>query len=108
MRGEFNFLKSSKEDLRRRGFIDIEDIKILQQQTNEELIELINSPKPTERSAAVNLLSKRNCINNLEFVEIILERLCVEKCLYTKIEICNALEKGSIETAKQMIKFPKS
>lgn len=105
MGGELNFMKSSKEDLKRRGFIDIEDITKFQQWTNEELIKLINSPKPTERSVAVNLLSKQNCIKNLEFVKIILERLCVEKCLYTKIEICTALEKGCVETAKQMIKY---
>lgn len=98
-------MKSSAEDLRKRGFITTEDITKFQQCSNSELILLINSPNSIERSVAINLLSNRVCTENLDFVKIILERLCVEKCLYTKIEICNALEKGSIKTAEQMIHY---
>ncbi len=98
-------MKSSNEDLRKRGFITTEDINKFQKCTNEDLIELINSSKSVERSVAVKLLSERCMIKDLEFVKILLERLCIEKCLYTKIEICNALEKGSIETTKQMIRY---
>ena len=98
-------MKSSDEDLRKRGFITIEDINKFQKCSNTELILLINSPNSVERSVTINLLSSRLCIENLDFVNILLERLCVEKCLYTKIEICNALEKGNIKTAEQMIQY---
>ncbi|MCK4260137.1 MAG: hypothetical protein KAX49_14255 [Halanaerobiales bacterium] len=98
-------MKSNDEDLRKRGFITIEDINKFQQCSNSELILLINSPKSVERSVAINLLSNRFYTEDLEFVKILLERLCVEKCLYTKIEICKALEKGGIETAEQMIQY---
>ena len=98
-------MKSSNEDLRKRGFITTEDIINFQHCTNSELILLINSQNSVERSVAINLLSNRFHTEDLDFVKILLERLCVEKCLYTKIEICNALEKGSIKTAEQMVAY---
>lgn len=103
--GEIWLMKSSKEDLRRRGFFENEDIEKFEQCSDEELIAKINSPKAIERSVAVNLLAKRNYIKDLKFVKILLSRLSIEKCLYTKIEICNALEKGNLETAEQMIPY---
>ncbi|WP_315120582.1 hypothetical protein [uncultured Clostridium sp.] len=98
-------MKSSDADLRKRGFITTEDINEFQQCSNSELILLINSPNSIERSAAINLLSNRFYIEDLDFVKILLERLCIEKCLYTKIEICNALQKGGIKTAEQMLHY---
>jgi hypothetical protein len=98
-------VKSSKEDLRKRGFINTEDIKKYEQCTNQELIKLVNSPNAVERSAAINILSIRGDIRDIEFTKILLNRLCIERSLYTKLEICNALEKGNIETAKEMIHY---
>lgn len=98
-------MKSSNEDLRRRGFITTEDIISFQHCSNSELILLINSQNSVERSVAINLLSHRFHTEDLNFVKILLKRLCVEKCLYTKLEICNALEKGSIKTAEQMVAY---
>lgn len=99
------FMKSSNKDLRKRGFITIEDVDEFEHCTNEELIDLIDATKSVERSVAIKLLSKRYLIKDFKFVKKLLERLCIERCLYTKIEICNALEKGSIETAKRMVQY---
>lgn len=98
-------MKSSNEDLRKRGFITIEDIDKYKQCSNSELTLLINSKSSTERSVAINLLSNRYHTENLDFVKILLERLCIEKCLYTKIEICKALEKGKVKTAEEMVVY---
>lgn len=96
---------SSEEDLRKRGLITENDIIKFQNQSNDELMLLVNSESAVERSVSVNLLSKRIDIENLDFVNLLLERLCVEKKLYTKIEICKVLEKGNIKTAEQMVKY---
>lgn len=98
-------MKSSNEDLRKRGFITKEDNINFKHCSDSELMLQINSPNSVERSASINLLSNRFHTENLDFVKILMERLCVEKCLYTKIEICNALEKGSIKTAEQMAAY---
>ncbi|MCC0647080.1 HEAT repeat domain-containing protein [Clostridioides sp. ZZV15-6598] len=98
-------MKSTNEDLMKRGFITEEYINKFQSYSDEELLELVNSSKAVERSVSINLMSKRYGVENKEFVEFLLGKLCVEKSLYTKIEICSALEKGNIYTAKQMIKY---
>ena len=98
-------MKSSKEELRSRGFVDSDDINEYLSYSDSELIQLMNSPMPFERSVSVKVLSGRLDIENPDFVKKLLERLCIEKSLYTKLEICNALEKGEIETAKQMVQY---
>lgn len=98
-------MKSSNKDLCKRGFFTIDDIYRFQLYSDNELILQINSPIAVERSIAINLLSSRFLTENLDFVKLLLERLCIEKCLYTKIEICNALEKGSTKTAEQMVAY---
>lgn len=98
-------MKSSNEDLRKRGFIFKEDILNFQHLTNSELFLLINSQVSFERSVAISLLSSRLHTEDLDFVNMLLARLCIEKSLYTKIEICNTLEKGDIKTAKQMVAY---
>lgn len=98
-------MKSSNEDLRKRGFVSKEDILKFQHLANSELFLLINSQVSVERSVAISLLSNRFLTVDLDFVDMLLARLCIEKSLYTKIEICNALEKGDIKTAKQMVAY---
>lgn len=97
-------LKSSKEQLRKRGMIDQIDIKQYFREKDEVLYSMINSKMAIERTVAVRVLAER-CLNDKEFVAVILERLCKEKSLYAKLEICSVLEKGNIETARQMIKY---
>lgn len=97
--------KSSKAELRKSGYITIEDFDKFHQCSNSELTLLINSQNSIERSVAINLLSNRFNTENLDFVKILLERLCIEKCLYTCIEIGNALEKGMVKTAELMVAY---
>lgn len=98
-------MKTSNEVLHKRGFFTSEDINKFQNNSDHELFQLINSPIPAERSTAIFLLSERLHIENLDFVNILLERLCIEKSLYTKLEICKALEKGNEETATLMLPY---
>lgn len=98
-------MKSSREDLRKRGMIEPSDIDFMKNLKDEELLKLINSKIAVERSASVRLLLDRGFITDENFVKLLLERLNLEKSIYTKLEICNALENGNEKTAELMIYY---
>lgn len=98
-------MKSNEEDLRKRGMAGERDIKLLENLSTEDLFEKINSPIAAERSAATILLRSRCEIDNKDYILLLLERLEKEKSLYTKIELCNTLEKGNITTALVMCNY---
>ena len=98
-------MKSSKYDLRNRGYIEDMDIDKSCLVGNPDLFEIIESKKAYERTLAIRLLSKDNNINKLEFHKLILDILVREKSLYTKIEICNVLDRGGDETLIEMFKY---
>lgn len=97
-------MKSSIEDLQKRGMIVQNDIFLYIKETDEILYQMINSKIATQRTIAIHILAER-LQNDMKFETVILERLCKEKSLYTKIEICSALEKGNAEIARLMIKY---
>ena len=97
-------LKSKKSYLRKRGFIDPSDIKILEDKSKEEIGYLLFSDEPTIRTSAVAVL-QRTEINKPDFTSLLLKLLSEEKCLYVRIEICEALEKCDRRAAKQMIHY---
>lgn len=94
-------MKSSIEELKKRGFASISDIEKLSKIPKENLYPLLNSKYATTRTSAAYNLSSTNDIS----VKELLKRLISEKCLYTKIAICETLKKGNINTAKKMIKY---
>ncbi|SNT27931.1 hypothetical protein SAMN05446037_10721 [Anaerovirgula multivorans] len=97
-------MKSSKEDLLKRGFAVQEDIALLSGKPQEELLDLLHSDNAIIRTAsAYNLSSTKQ--NKKIVTDELLKQLSVEKCLYTKLAICESLEKGDIDTAKQMINY---
>jgi len=99
-------MKSSKEDLKNRGYIeDNEIITYYELLTFDELSILIKSKKAFERTIAIRLLKNSSDISRLDLTVILLEILVNEKHLYTKIEICDVLEKGDSEIAEQMLKY---
>ena len=97
-------MKSSRETLRKRGWFEQTDLDKLQNKTYEELLHLVDCSDPIGRTSAIHLLGL-NYSDKEEFISKVLRQLCSEKCLYTKIEICNALEKGKIDAARQMIGY---
>lgn len=98
-------MKSSEEDLRKRGKFSHNEIDLLSNLKDKELIELIDSNSAVIRTAAVHLLFQRGYIKDEDFTSLLLKRLTIEKCLYTKIEICETLEKGDSKTASQMVAY---
>ncbi|WDV47833.1 hypothetical protein PV797_09110 [Clostridiaceae bacterium M8S5] len=94
-------MKSSKEDLKKRGYIEDDDLAMYINKNNDKLFSILNSNVSFERSIAINILSSRKAIKDTTLLKI----LSKEKSLYTKIEICNALQKGDEVTARLMINY---
>lgn len=80
------------------------DITQLSQLPKSQLLPLVNSESPPRRTAAVRLLTAGHMPDDY-IVNLLLERLCIEKHLYTRLEICSALENGDIDTAASMTRY---
>lgn len=83
-------MKSSEEQLIKRGKIENNDIEKYIHSTKESLIEGLKSKEACERSIAARILGEKH-INHEEIIHMLCEILKKEKKLYTKNEICNAL-----------------
>lgn len=97
-------MKSSIEDLRKRGMAQEEDITGFRLMEEEILFHKINSPLAVERTAAIHILTEKHLTEPV-FVNLLLERLCIEKSLYTKIKICDCLAQGTEEITRLMISY---
>lgn len=94
-------LKSSQEDLRRRGMATKEHIALMTRYSQGECRRLLHAEEAETRTAAAYALTTLD----RETTTQLLQQLQVEKCLYTKIAICETLQKGSVEVAKEMVKY---
>lgn len=97
-------MKSSRDALRRRGKCEQADLDDLQYKSYEELLGMVDSSDPIKRTSAIHLLGASYRLKQ-ELILKILSRLSIEKCLYTRIEICSILERGNADTARQMIAY---
>lgn len=94
-------LKSSQEQLQKRGLATEKDIAELSILSQDQLIELLHADCAMTRTASACNLSSNQEIVTSE----LLKQLLVERCLYTRIAICESLERGNINTANQMIDY---
>ncbi|MET4002679.1 hypothetical protein ABIB48_001395 [Arthrobacter sp. UYCu511] len=95
-------MKSSRSQLRDRGFLGIEDLDVFSHLSTADLAQLLDSEDPLERSAAIRLLAQKaqpDASTNRLFAD----RLKRETKLYTKIELCEALQTGGEEAAQMLI-----
>lgn len=94
-------MKSSEEQLRRRGFADERDYQRLRDFSDEQLLKKMYAGNPSERTAAIALLSELD----EERTHRLLTQLAQEKALYTRLAICQRLEKGNVQTAVIMLDY---
>ena len=80
-------MKSTNEQLERRGLITDEDLVPYITLSDSKLIETIHSKEPKQRTIAIRILANRNA----QCAGILIDALTVEKALYVKIEIQKAL-----------------
>ncbi|MBH0099989.1 hypothetical protein I6E68_12680 [Salinibacterium sp. NSLL150] len=95
-------MKSSVSQLRGRGFLRDEDLDASRHLSAAELTRQLDSTDAVERSAAVRLLS-RAAGPDASLDQLFVERLTRETKLYTKLELCEALQAGGQETAQRLI-----
>lgn len=95
-------MKSSQQQLSSRGYLPKETV--LEKLEKNELFTQLNNSDPVQRSIAARSLGAYY-IRLVGTAEKLLERLCIEKKLYTRIEICDALAKGDSHTVYAMIPY---
>ena len=97
-------MKSSEDQLKNRGFVKSKDIENYLSLNKDELLELLKSKEAYKRTIAIKLLGSKYCLEK-DTIYLFCETLVYEKKLYTKLEICEELSKGSIEAAKVMVNY---
>lgn len=98
-------MKSNIEDLKKRGYILEEMLEESISFSDKELEELLKSEHAYGRTCAIEILSKRHNINESYLFDLLIHQLMKEKALYTKIRICEELEKGDVNTARKLILY---
>lgn len=95
-------MKSSIEDLHKRGFVNKEaQDASFQQKSQSELLALLKQEQAVLRTmAAQHLAAKDDHVTSA-----LLEQLATEDCLYTRIAITDCLKKGNAATAKIMCTY---
>lgn len=94
-------MKSTQTELRSRGKASKEEIAACAGLSAEELAKELQNPDPCRRTAAAYCLHPET----EGAAELLLEQLCRETCLYTRIAVCESLEKGGRSTAEKMIPY---
>lgn len=92
-------MKSTWSQLKNRGMASPEEIAACASLPWEQLVEELRSPDPCRRTAAARCMDP----NSKSAAVLLLEQLAQEKCLYTRLAICETLEKGTEETAEKML-----
>jgi HEAT repeat protein len=93
-------MKSKINHLEKRGYITDEILNIYLCRSNEELTGLLKNENAVKRTAAAKILGKRKT-NNL--LPLLCDALKIEKKLYTKIAICEAIENFGITALEFLI-----
>lgn len=95
-------MKSTPENLAKRGFTEEEFDKQFKNQTTAELFVLLKSTNPKERTAAAKLLGKRT---EKSAISPLCDALCIERKLYSKIAITEALGKIGVDAVPNLIEL---
>ncbi|WP_041137939.1 hypothetical protein [Beduini massiliensis] len=93
-------MKSTQNDLKKRGYVDTEELRQYQGTPHETLILWINDSDSVKRSIAANYLDALR----KEDILLLIDQLKKEKSLYTRIAICEKLQTGNALTASLMVK----
>lgn len=93
-------MKSTIQQLKARGWLTEEDLTKFQHYSVDQLLRLLDSKDPVERSAAARLLPL-----NLLTTKNLLQAVAQEKKLYCRLEMMRKLETGDCETARLMLPY---
>lgn len=94
-------MRTREEARRARGYATPFDVDLLGAHDEDALLATLASADAVERTAAVRLLA----LSGNDHSETLLQMLAKEKSLYTRLEICAALEAGDAACADRMIAY---
>lgn len=94
-------MKSSEETLRKRGMAFEEERSLCESAAQSTLLDLLRHGTPSQKSAACECID----MNDREAVKLVLDHLCQEQHLYTRIAFCECLERGNQECAQEMWEY---
>lgn len=97
-------MKSSDSQLKSRGKITNKDLQPYSKSKQNELFEMLTSKEAYKRTIAVKILTEKSVLTD-DLIRSFLNTLKQEKKLYTKIELCDALSKGDVQSAKIMVEY---
>ncbi|WFD11939.1 hypothetical protein [Tepidibacter hydrothermalis] len=97
-----NTIKSNLKQLRNRGYIEDKDLLIYKKCTKKELIQLLKSKVPVERTIAAKLLGN---YKDEETMTSLIESLTIEKKLYTKIAITESISLFGEKVSQLLVKY---
>lgn len=93
-------MKSTKEDLMKRGYADEVMIRKAESLDTEALLKQCSSVLAWERSAAVYALKQPD-----RYADFYVKMLSTEQKLYTRLACCEVLAKGTEDTVKVLINW---
>ena len=91
------------DKLEKRGYLNKD--YLLHSLSTTALLKSLESAIPQARTAAAYLLSKRQDIYKASLAKSLLKTLQFEKALYTKIELCKTLGKGSSAIIHEILPY---
>lgn len=95
-------MKSNKEQLRRRGYIEENELVYFKEYTKTELFELLKSKISTNRTIAAKLLSE---VKEVEVIKVLISSLVIENKLYTKIALSESIGSYGKDASIFLIKY---
>lgn len=94
-------MKSTKDELQTRGMAFEDDRAYCRDVSEKDLLHILTTGTPSQKSAACERLHAKD----QNVMDALLKCLCQEQHLYTKIAICECLEKGDQKTARCMCEY---
>lgn len=95
-------VKSTREQLRSRGYPQEEDLEIVRSLAAAEMVSLLASPSSAVRTAAVRSIVALGPLDDAATNQLV-DALRHETQLYTKLELSSALERGGAVSTRALI-----
>jgi len=95
-------MKSNLEQLQNRGYVTDEKMNDYKSLNNDDLLDLLNSKNAAERTIAAKIIGERRIS---AFLPFLCESLKIEKKLYSRIAICEAIENFGINALNYLLPF---
>jgi HEAT repeat protein len=95
-------MKSNIQQLKGRGYIENVEIEEFAKLSKEQLINMLESKIPSERTISIKLLEK---YKDKEVLKLLIRRLTVENKLYTKIELSEVISSYGEDASDILIDY---